>query len=151
MVGIAVGCWILSEALTQLRGNKLGDIPFGFYPCWFAVLFVRGISYSGDALYIFVMTLLKNKQTSCVVPAKGLYVFISSWKVGPQGLWKDLAAHANSFPGTEGHTYLLSVRFLEHKEDWPKQYPWVEQQIGEHVQQSKVSAQKHHLCMTSCR
>lgn len=77
------------------------------------------------------MTLLKNKQTSCVVPAKGLCVFISSWKVGPQGLWKDLAAHATLSWDRRPHTYLLSVRFLGTQgEDWPKQYPWVEQQIG---------------------
>ena len=90
------------------------------------------------------MTLLKNKQTSCVLPAKGLCVFISSWKIGPQGLRKDLAAHATLPGDRRPHTQLLSIRFLgiPQGEDWPKQYPWVEQQTGGNVSTSPRSVHK---------
>lgn len=78
----------LSGAGVRSVAPQAGALLFQYCPAGLLCCFVRGISYLGDALYIFVTTLLKN---GCALPDKGLCVFLPFRKAVPQrcggGAW----------------------------------------------------------------
>lgn len=151
------GCgavWNLSEPSDSAgEAIRLGTFRSGFYPCWLAVLFCKRNFIPWRRFVHICNDFIKKKQnkTGCVLPAKGLCVFISFWKVGLQRLREDLATHANLPWDRRPHTHLLSLLCSwEH----PKgrvglsSTLGLSNTLGELVQQFKVSAQKHRLYMT---
>ena len=113
--------------------------------------FVRGISYLGDALYIFVMTLLKTKQNwLCASSQRPLrfHFLLEGWSPKTTG---ESGCTRQPSLGQKPHAHLLSLLCSwEH----PKgrvglsSTLGLSNRLGELVQQFKVSAQKHRLCMT---
>lgn len=93
------GCgalWNLSEASDSAgEAISLGTFRSGFCAWWFVVLFCKRNFIPWRHFVHICNDFIKKKKTRCVLPAKGLCVFISFWKVCPQRLWEDLAAHTN--------------------------------------------------------
>ena len=150
--------WGQLRGVGNLRGASgsvreaisLGTFRSGFCPCWFVCSFVRGISYLGDALYIFVMTLLKNWLCTSSLRPLRFHFLVEGWSPKTGRIWP--RTHP-SWGQKEGHTLtsLLCLIFLRSPQGdgGPKQYPWTGQWVGGTCPTVQVQgpAQNHDLLM----
>ena len=151
------GCgavWNLSEP-SDSAGEAicLGTFRSGFYPCWFAVLFCKRNFIPWRRFVHICNDFIKNKTKQnwlCASSQRPLrfHFLLEGWSPKTTG---ESGCTRQPSLGQKPHAHLLSLLCSwEH----PKgrvglsSTLGLSNRLGELVQQFKVSAQKHRLCMT---